>query len=180
MPKYRRYFELGKFYFLTLVTRARAKVFSGSQTINQFKDSLTRCSLRYPHRLYAWVFIPDHIHVILEHRDEHTPADLIRCVKRGFLYQIRLGDVGFGESDLHAMWSLLKLYDTVWQPRYYDHVIRDEEDFVGHVDYIHFNPVKHGYAMSPFLWDHSSIHKYQYAENRGGIEPPTISGMELE
>ncbi len=177
MPSYRRYFALGKFYFLTLVTREREKIFSNSQIIRRFEEALTHCARRFPHRLHAWIYMPDHIHLILEHQDEHTPADLIRCVKRGFLYRIRIESVGFGESDLRV---LLERNGTVWQPRYYDHVIRNEEDFARHADYIHFNPVKHGLITNPFDWIYSSIHEYQYGNGWGLAEPATICSLELE
>jgi len=48
----------------------------------------------------------------------------------------------------------------VWQNRFWDHIIRNQEDLNRHIDYIHFNPVKHGFVKSPFDWSHSSIHKY--------------------
>jgi putative transposase len=50
-------------------------------------------------------------------------------------------------------------YD-LWQRRYWEHLIRDDEDFARHVDYIHHNPVKHGLATDPFRWRRSSIHAY--------------------
>jgi putative transposase len=48
----------------------------------------------------------------------------------------------------------------IWQRRYWEHQIRDEDDFARHVDYIHFNPVKHGYVNSPCDWEQSSIHRF--------------------
>jgi putative transposase len=48
----------------------------------------------------------------------------------------------------------------LWQRRYWEHQIRDEADFERHVDYIHFNPVKHGWASRPIDWPHSSVHRY--------------------
>ena len=48
----------------------------------------------------------------------------------------------------------------IWQRRYWEHLIRDDEDFERHVNYIHYNPVKHGYVSSPVDWSYSSIHRY--------------------
>ena len=48
----------------------------------------------------------------------------------------------------------------IWQRRFWEHEIRDEKDFINHIDYIHYNPVKHGYVKSPADWSYSSIHKY--------------------
>ncbi len=52
------------------------------------------------------------------------------------------------------------LRGRVWQNRFWDHIIRDQEDLNRHIDYVHFNPVKHGYVNLPFDWTHSSIHEY--------------------
>jgi putative transposase len=49
---------------------------------------------------------------------------------------------------------------AVWQGRYWEHQIRDNGDFISHVEYIHYNPVKHGLSKSPKLWPHSSFHRY--------------------
>jgi Transposase and inactivated derivatives len=48
---------------------------------------------------------------------------------------------------------------SVWQRRYWEHFIRDDEDFRKYVDYIHFNPVKHGYVTHPVDWPYSSVHR---------------------
>ena len=57
---------------------------------------------------------------------------------------------------------------TLWQRRYWEHTIRDAADFARHVDYIHINPVKHGYVRSPANWPYSSLHRYI----RQGVLPP--------
>jgi putative transposase len=56
----------------------------------------------------------------------------------------------------------------IWQRRYWEHTLRDEADFRRHVDYIHYNPVKHGYVTCPSQWPHSSIHRYI----QSGLLPP--------
>jgi putative transposase len=49
---------------------------------------------------------------------------------------------------------------AIWQHRYWEHMLRDERDFERHVEYIHYNPVKHGHATSPLAWPHSSFGRY--------------------
>ena len=51
-------------------------------------------------------------------------------------------------------------YAAVWQPRFWEHAVRNEEDRNRLLDYIHFNPVKHGYAMCPHVWKHTSFHRF--------------------
>ena len=48
----------------------------------------------------------------------------------------------------------------IWQRRYWEHLIRDEDDYKKHVNYIHFNPVKHGYVNKAIDWPYSTIHAY--------------------
>jgi len=59
----------------------------------------------------------------------------------------------------------------LWQRGYWDHVIRDDHDFQVHLDYIHWNPLKHGYAMNPEGWLQSSFAEWKskgtYGENWG-------------
>ena len=55
---------------------------------------------------------------------------------------------------------LKKGEQAIWQRRFWEHTIRDEDDFIRHVDYIHYNPVKHSLAESPKDWPHTSFHRY--------------------
>jgi putative transposase len=49
---------------------------------------------------------------------------------------------------------------TFWQRRFWEHTIRDDEDYANHFNYIHYNPVKHGYVASPKNWEYSTFHRY--------------------
>ena len=63
----------------------------------------------------------------------------------------------------------------VWQRRFWEHIIRNENDWQKHMDYIHYNPVKHGLVKSPGDWEHSSfnywVEKGIYAKNWGSMQP---------
>lgn len=180
MPKYRRYFDLGKCYFLTLVTKERESVFSEPDAIHLFEDSLEYCRNRYAFIKHAFVFLSDHIHLILEITGDFTPADLIRCLKRRFLICVKCGSVVRPlRGSPNPTIGLIQKYGTIWQKRYYDHVIRDDQDFVRHVEYIHYNPVKHGLVTNPFDWEYSSLSQFAYSRDWGINEPKTIVGMEL-
>jgi REP-associated tyrosine transposase len=100
-----------------------------------------------------------------------------------------------GDADYSARWRAIKArfsrrlagdrvalarnrrgeYD-LWQRRFWEHVIRDDEDFARHVDYIHYNPVKHALVTNPFDWRWSSIHLYA----RRGIVTPDWSGHDQQ
>ena len=53
-----------------------------------------------------------------------------------------------------------KKEQNVWQRRFWEHCIKDEKDYIDHIEYIHYNPVKHGLTKSPVLWPHSSFHRF--------------------
>ena len=100
---------------------------------------------RIDHELIAHVILPDHFHVIFDpHERDFT--GIMQRVKMSFDMHYRRG-AGLSSG-------------RVWQHRYWDHVIRDQSDLNRHIDYIHYNPVKHGFARSPLDWEHSSIHEY--------------------
>jgi putative transposase len=71
---------------------------------------------------------------------------------------------------------------TIWQRRFWEHVIRNERDLMRHLDYIHFNPVKHGYVTRAIDWPYSTFRRYVrdgiYPSDWGGAADQ--SGMDLE
>jgi putative transposase len=103
--------------------------------------------------------MPDHFHIIIDPL-ENEISNTMQRIKMGFAtrYRKRKG---------------LKS-GRVWQNRFWDHILRNESDMNRHIDYIHYNPVHHGYNKSPFTWKHSSIHEYlksgQYMPDWGIIE----------
>jgi len=68
-----------------------------------------------------------------------------------------------------------RMESTVWQRRFWEHHIRDERDFENHVDYIHFNPIKHGHVKHVNQWPYSTFHRYA----KNGIYPTDWSGGDL-
>jgi REP-associated tyrosine transposase len=72
----------------------------------------------------------------------------------------------------------------VWQPRFWEHTLEDEEDLESHFDYVHYNPMKHGYVKRLAEWPWSSFHRYvaegHYPPDWGFTEPPDLKGLEVE
>jgi len=103
-----------------------------------------------------------------------------------------------GDADYSTRWQMVKAdfsrhvpaqtrkggAKTVWQLRFYDHCIRNENDFHKHLDYIHYNPVKHGLASAPREWPHSSFERFVtlgwYPCNWGEMAPANIENIECE
>ena len=141
MVNYRRNRLEGGTYFFTVTQRDRSSDVLTRQ-IDALRASWTRAAERVPHRIIAVVVLPDHLHAVVKMRDGNDDyPKLWQEIKKGFTRRI-----GGGGSP--------------WQPRYWEHTIRDDADLQAHFDYVHFNPVKHGYVERASGWPHSSIHRY--------------------
>jgi putative transposase len=139
-------------YFLTVVLRDR-----GSRLLLDHLDQLRgafRCAATaHPFQLDAVVILPDHFHLLCTLPDGDADFSArVQVLKRRFTFGLVRGGVKVrmnerGEAD-------------VWQHRFREHTIRDDDDFARHVAYIHFNPVKHGLVGAVRDWPHSSFHRY--------------------
>lgn len=143
MTNIRRYFRPGDISFLTHVTYKRMPVL-----IADF-DLLCRAwhSLKAETtiKLLAWVVLPDHMHVLVENRG-HDLSILTKKFKLSFSYQYR---------KRHGL-----ARGRVWQYRFWDHIIRNQDDLNRHIDYIHYNPIKHGMSTDPKNYRFSSFLSY--------------------
>ena len=143
MTNIRRYFARGQTCFLTHVIHNRRPIL-----VEHF-DLLWRAleNVREQHRLIldAWVVLPDHIHMLIR-LDGQDISDLMRRFKLSFSLSYR-HRAGLTQGRL-------------WQYRFWDRIIRDQEELNRHIDYIHYNPVKHGLSDNPFAWRYSSASQY--------------------
>lgn len=166
MPRYRRYFEEGQTVFLTLVADARRPWMADDVARCEVLAALREVRLRYPFRHHGHVLLDDHLHLLLSPHTGVSLPKLVGSFKRAVLARLSAG-TGAG----------LRL----WQQRYYDHVIRDAGDFARHLDYLHFNPVKHGLVADASAWRWSSLGAWRargvYPEGWGRSAPETICGM---
>ena len=156
MSKLRRYAGTQTTCFITCVTFERRPILI--QHVDLFWRAIDSIRENVRFELIAHVILPDHFHMIME-PDGADFAGIMQRLKMSFgmCYRKRIGT----------------RTGRVWQHRYWDHMIRDHPDMNRHVDYIHFNPVRHGLVMSPFEWKHSSIVDYQrkgYYKNDWGVQ----------
>jgi putative transposase len=168
MLRYRRNFLPGGTYFFT-VTLADRSSDALVHHIDALRDAFRATRRERPFGIEAVVVLPDHLHAIL-----NLPS---------------------GDADFSGRWRRIKghlsreLIDAaaglrrranddlaLWQRRFWEHTIRDESDFSRHVDYIHFNPVKHGLVPRVRDWPHSSFHRYV----REGLLPDDWAGVASE
>jgi putative transposase len=151
--RYRRADTAGATYFFTLNAADRqGRVLLDN--IDALRESFRRVRARHPFELDAIVVLPEHLHMLMTlPRDDADFATRIMLIKQGFSRKVPRGERVSASRAQRGERGL-------WQRRYWEHQIRDEADFERHVDYIHFNPVKHGWASRPIDWPHSSVHRY--------------------
>lgn len=153
--QYRRSSLSGATYFFTIVTHNRKKIFRGSNNIALLRDAFGQVKEKHPFSIDAVVILPDHLHclITLPGGDADYPQR-IRMIKGRFTRNYH-GGLYAGSASRAA-----KAERAVWQRRYWEHLIQDEKDYTRHVDYIHYNPVKHGLVSSPKDWKWSSFSRY--------------------
>ena len=161
MTAYRRALLPGATWFFTLALAQRLDNPLLVKHVDALRASFRRVQERHPFRIDAIVIMPEHLHCIwtLPPGDADFPTRW-SLIKAGFSRTLPQGErlspsrMARGERG-------------VWQRRFWEHLIRDEDDLARHVDYIHWNPVKHGHSARPLDWPYSSIHRFV----RQGIVP---------
>src|SRR5690606_4471685 len=113
---------------------------------------------RWPMTIDAMVLLPDHLHTLWT----LPPGDAAYPVRWGWLkkeFTRRFLAVG-GAEQWRSQSRAKNRRRGVWQRRYWEHTITDEDDFTAHFDYLHWNPRKHGYVERVGDWPHSSFHRW--------------------
>jgi putative transposase len=122
--------------------------------IDKLRDSINKVKKQHLFKLDATVILPEHLHAILTlPTGDNDFATRWMLIKTGFSRQLPKRE-SINKS------RKLKGERGIWQRRYWEHHIKDDNDFEKHVNYIHYNPVKHGYVASPVDWQYSTIHHY--------------------
>lgn len=151
--QYRRANTSGGTFFFTLVTYQRRPLFVNIENVNLLRNVIRHVKSRHPFKVDAFVLLPDHLHCIWTlPNDDNDFAKRWRLIKSNFTRQCL-----HGYRITPTLSRKNKGEQCVWQRRYWEHQIRNELDFVKHVDYIHYNPVKHGYVKNVCDWPYSSF-----------------------
>ncbi len=152
MSNYKRYYINNYNYvFLTVVTNNRQNILL--QNIDLLKKSFNYVKQKYNFTIFAIVILDNHFHVILKMDDISLFSRIIYSFK--YYFSIHLN------KNLNVTESKIRKGEKgVWQRRFYDHVIRNEHDLYKHLDYIHYNPIKHKYTDSAIDYPYSSFKKF--------------------
>ncbi len=172
---YRRVKQPGGCYFFTVVTERRQPLLI--HHIARLRNAFRHVQAQHPFHVDAIVILPDHIHCIWT-LPPHDANYSMRwnLIKRHF-------SIGLPHGAIRPS-RRRRREKGVWQRRFWEHCIRNEQDWSRHMDYIHFNPVKHGYVDAVGAWPYSSFRRLAkagwYPEDWGRCEPESISNMDLE
>lgn len=153
MSRYRRLPLPGRIWFFTvnLLERRRGLLVDH---IGLLRASFRDARLARPFEVVAVVVLPDHLHCIwrLPEGDSDNAARWSH-IKSGF-------SRGLPTTEWRNASRRAKRERGIWQRRFWARVIADDDDLRSHVDYIHFNPVKHGRVDRAVDWPYSSVHRW--------------------
>ncbi len=149
MVSYRRALAPGGRYFFT-VTLADRRASLLTDRIDALGIAFRKCRAAYPFETMAIVVLPEHLHCVWA-----LPEGDADCALRWSLIKRAFTRRQYREGP-----TLPGTKTNLWQSRYWEHLIRDDADLRRHVDYIHYNPVKHGHATRPAEWPHSSFRRH--------------------
>ena len=153
--RYRRNRVEGGSYFFTVVTHQRHETFISSDTVELFNESVRQVQASRPFTIHAQVILRDHLHTIWtlpDHDAEYSQRWSLIKEKFTRAYIKKHG----APARPHGL-RTEKREQPIWQRRFWEHTIRGQDDFIKHADYIHLNPVHHGYVSAPRDWPHSTF-----------------------
>ncbi len=170
MTNYRRDRTPGGTWFFT-VSLANRNSDLLVKKIEHLRAAVRRVRHDWPFHIDAWVVLPDHVHAIWTLPEgEHDFSTRWRLIKSSF-------SRGLPRTESSSNSRLSKGERGIWQRRFWEHRIRDEKDYRRHVDYIHINPLRHGYVDQVIDWPFSTFSRFV---EQGIYAPDWAGGMELK
>ena len=150
--------------FITIVTSKRRPILI--KNIDILRNSFKQTKEKIEFVIDAIVVLPDHLHMIIQPKENKTYPEIIKRIKVNFSLNIDTTKIdNYEESESRKS----KSEKDIWQRRYWEHTITDERDLCSLIDYIHYNPVKHGLVKQAKEWKYSTFEKYVkqklYGEN---------------
>ena len=152
MTSYRRNFIPGGCFFFT-VNLADRRLRLLTEHVDALRSAFRETGQRHPFTTDAVVILPDHLHAVWTMpQGDRDFATRWRLIKSTF-------SRNFAVDEPISASRAAKRERGIWQRRYWEHTIRNEEDLARHIDYVHINPVKHGLVKRVRDWPHSSFHR---------------------
>lgn len=174
MSRYRRAAVPGGSYFFTVVTERRQPILIDPAVRLALREAIVSVRQTLPFSIDGWVLLPDHLHAIWTLPDGDADfSNHWRLIKR---HVTQVCGPDYLRRDFLTKRRSVKQCGTLWQHRFWEHLIRDERDFRQHMDYLHANPVKHGLVDAAIDWQWSSFHRWV----RRGVYPSDWAGRDDE
>lgn len=160
MSNYRRFRVPGGTYFFTLNLQDRGRTLLVDH-VDLLRKSFRQAYVTRPFKVLAVVVLPEHLHCLWRlPAGDVDNANRWAQIKSGFCRQLP-------DLEKRSSARVARRERGIWQRRFWEHLITDDDDLGHHIDYIHFNPVKHGHASCATAWPYSSVHRYV----RAGLLP---------
>lgn len=166
MSDYRRARDVGACYLFTLVTHQRRPLLTEPPLRAALRGAIEQVRQRHPFVIHAWVLLPDHLHCLWQLPEEDADYGLRWSLIKRLTSQAVPSVQGVSLS------RRLRREAGLWQRRFWEHRIRDEADYRRHMDYLHWNPVRHGLVERVGDWRWSSYHRLV----REGVYPADWGG----
>ena len=158
VPQYRRWYVPGGTYFFTVVVYRRRPLFHEEFARKCLHQAIAKIQRDWPFKLVAIVLLPDHLHAVwtLPSGDDRYSLRWKR-IKEEFTRQYLTS----GDRDLRLSASRANQGERgIWQRRFWEHTVDNEDDLKRCFDYVHYNPKKHGYVTCVRDWRWSSFHRF--------------------
>jgi len=158
MPKYQRWYRDGGTYFFTVKTYKQQAFLCDPFARTALRRAIEQTRAEKPFAIVGWVLLPDHLHAIWK-MPENDDDFSIRwsMIKRRFTRQW----LTLHQSKVQRTPRMqYKREPGIWQRRFWEHLIRDQDDMANHMDYIHYNPIKHALVACPHHWPYSTFHHW--------------------
>jgi putative transposase len=152
MPDYRRYRVPGGTYFFTVNLLERRQD-TLVRHIDSLREAVRTTRRERPFYIAAWVVLPDHMHCVWTLPPGDTDfSNRWKAIKIRFVQSIPC-------TERRSAVRIAKGERGIWQRRFWEHVIRDDRDYANHIDYCHWNPMKHGLVSQVRDWPYSTFHR---------------------
>lgn len=166
MPDYRRAWQPGGTWFFTITLLERTDNDLLTRHVDVLRTVVRSVRQRHPFTIHGWMVLPDHLHCVIElPTGDSDFAGRWRLIKSDF-------SKALPRTEYRSEVRQRRGERGIWQRRYWEHLIRDEADLRAHMDYLHFNPVKHGLTDRVADWPYSTFHRLV----REGIYPKDWAG----
>ena len=174
MSDYRRWYVPGGTYFFTVVAYERMRLFQSPEARTCLREAIAEVQTKWPFELFAIVLLHDHLHTIWTLPPGDDRYSLCwQKIKEGFT--IRYRELPSAREGLRTRSRRRRQERGYWQRRFWEHTIENEDDLKNCTDYLHWNPIKHGYVERVVDYPWSTFQKFiglgEYDLGWGGVNP---------